>query len=511
MKKAIILTTLVLLGGLLVAFMMDGEDQRPVRSLDSRVSVERVLEAMNLNFHKDIGQTSIIFQFAPEDSIRIECEDCILRIANPEDKGGMKISLQSIDGTTKLVPSSFNRWLRISSSNGKVGIVFERDGFGEKVLDIRSLKVLRKTRSPFLDIGGVPMGILDVNNLYIDKLTKENTEVQTTFFFKLKTDDKIQADIIGSNGAVPANLVCSLYKTGEAYDKKPIATGTQLVVPNIDGGQDRFGFEFAHIKDVKGVNAYHLDISRIPLNTAGFKDIDTTDHSVRPHGPDTVREAILEYNEGPKFECVSTEGFIRANLPGRYNLGTTKSNRACWDLQLTDDCVSAAPCIGCDTIWAFWFGAGNANINRFLFADSLRKLGAKPGLVQTYAKAIKSRARADIVYPKPLDGERVYFTIVKTEDKERFLNSPFKEYEWDGNDTITWSPGSYVPSGQRLLHYSPGVPLSLCVCGQSSLTTVPIMFRYQQFLTTPRPVDSLTKVIPHVGSVFEIDETEANR
>jgi hypothetical protein len=511
MKKTIFLTTLVLVAGLFVAFMMD-DDQRPVKSQDNRVSVERVLEAVNLNFHKDIGQSSIIFQFAPEDSIKIECEDCILRIANPEDKGGMKISLQSIDGSSKLMPNSFNRWMRISSSNGKVGIVFERDGFGEKVLDIRSLKVLRKTRSPFLDIGGVPMGLLDVNNLYIDKLTKDNTSVQTTFFFKLKTDDKVQVDIIGANGAVPSNLICSLYKTGEEYDKKPIATGSQLIVPTIDGGQDRFGFEFAHIKDVKGTNAYHLDISRIPLNTAGFKNIPRDSDTVRVLNPDTVMEAVLEFNEGPNFECVGSENWIRANLPGRYNLGVTKSNRACWDLQLTDDCVSATACIGCDTIWAIWVGSGNGNINRFMFQDSLRKLNGKTGLVQTYAKAIKSRARADVVFPKPQGGEQIFFAIVNQSDKARFLGTDFSNelsiYDFDGNDTTTWSPGNFVPSGQKMLHYQPEKLLSLCVCNMASVSTVPIMFRYQQFLTTPRPVDSVAKVIPNVGSLYEIDPTE---
>jgi hypothetical protein len=505
MKKTIILISLVVFAGFLAAFMMDDEQTRP--NQDNRVSVERVLEAVNLNFHKEIGQTSVIFQFAPLDSIRIECEDCITRIANPEERGGMTISLQSLDATTKLQPNSFNRWMRISSANGKVGIVFERDGYGEKTLNIRSLKVLRKTRTPFLDVGGQLMGILDVNNLYIDKLTKDNTADQTTFFFKLKTDDKVQVDIIGANGAVPGNLVCSLYKNGEEFDKKPIQTGSQIVVPNIDGGQDRFGFEFAHIKDVKGVNAYHLDISRIPLHTAGYKE-PTKEIVEVPKPPDTIMEPILEFSEGPNFECEGTEMTIRGNIAGRLNLGPSKSNRACWDLQLTDDCVSATACIGCDTLWTLWLGAGQMNINRFLLQDSLRKLGAKKGLLQTYTKAIKSGQRADAVIPRPVDGERVYFTIIKAEDKERFLNAPFNEFLWDGNDTITWSPGSFIPSSQKMLHYQPGVDLSLCVCNNSSLTTVPIMFRYQQFLTTPHVVDSVEVVIPNVGSIFEIDQTD---
>lgn len=507
MKKYILIGSLVLVAGLIVAFMMD-DDQRPPRNVDSRVSVERVLEATNLSFHKDIGQTSIIFQFAPEDSIKIECEDCILRIANVEDKGGMTMALQSIDGSSKLQPTSFNRWMRINSSNGKVGIVFTRDGFGEKVLSIRSLKVLRKTRSPFLDVGGEPMGVLDVNNLYIDKLTKDNTEIQTSFFFKLKTDDKVQVDIIGSNGAVPANLVCSMYKTGEEYDKKPIATGSQVTVPVIDGGQDRFGFEFAHIKDVKGVNAYHLDIHRIPLNTAGFKSIVDTTDTVLPIPPDTIMEAIQEFNEGPNFECVGEEISTRAIMPGRFNLGITKNNRTCWDLALTDDCVSAEPCAGCDTFWGIWLGVGSANINRFMFQDSMRKLNGKTGLLQTYAKVVKARARAEAVFPPPIAGEKVFFAIIDAADKERFLNLPFDETLWDGNDTTTWGTKRPVAAGHKLLPYKPGVPLALCACNNSSLASVPVLIRYQQYLTTPRPVDSIPKVVPanNSGSLFEITE-----
>ena len=124
MKRAVYIFFAVFVSGLLLAFMMDDDDQKPKMGKDNRISVERVLEVVNLNFHKDVGQTSIIFQFAPEDSIKLECEECIVRIASTDEKGGMKMKLQSIDKTEELKVTSFNRWLRINIINGKVGIVF---------------------------------------------------------------------------------------------------------------------------------------------------------------------------------------------------------------------------------------------------------------------------------------------------------------------------------------------------------------------------------------------------
>ncbi|MFN8393819.1 MAG: hypothetical protein U0176_04010 [Bacteroidia bacterium] len=508
MKKTLLILGSLLAAGVLVAFMMNDDEQRPKRGQDNRISVERVLEAFNLNFHKEIGQTSIIFQFAPEDSIKIECEDCLLRMANSEDKGGLAIKLQSIDKTEVLKPSAFGQWLRINSSNGKVGLVFERDGVGEKVLSIRSLKVLRKTRSPFLDEGGVPMGLLDVNNLYIDKLTKDNTEIQTRFLFKLKSDDKIKVDIIGSNGAVPANLICSVYKTGEEYDKKPMATGVELNVPPIDGGQDLFGFEFAHIKDVKGVNAYHLDIYRIPLNTAGYRDIRDTIVPDTIRGDCTYMVAKEGFYEGPDFVFLGPEGTIKANVPGRFNLGINKNFRACYDIPLSDEGLPAEACKGCDTFWAFWMGVGNANINRYLYQDSLRKMASKGGLVEAFARSMKTRGNSLGVFPPPQQGEKAFFAIVNATDKQRFLTSEFNDANYDGNDTTTWSSQGLVPTKQFRLHYTPGSALSLCVCNNSSVNTVPVMFKFQQFVTAPKAKDSLEKVIPNAGSLFEVLPTE---
>ncbi|HHG85998.1 MAG TPA: hypothetical protein ENJ82_14720, partial [Bacteroidetes bacterium] len=122
MKKAIITLLICFFAGLILSSFMDDE-QRGRRTQDNRVAVERILEAYNLKFNKDIGQTSIIFQLVPGDSIKIECGDCPLLMGDG-DKGTMSMTMQSIDGVVPMTAQSFDRWFKITSTNGKVGIVF---------------------------------------------------------------------------------------------------------------------------------------------------------------------------------------------------------------------------------------------------------------------------------------------------------------------------------------------------------------------------------------------------
>ncbi len=382
------------------------------------------------------------------------------------------------------------------------------------MLSIRKLKVLRKTRTPKLDEGGIPMGLMDVNNLYIDKLTKDNIESQTTFFFKVKSDDKIKVDIIGANGAVPGNLICSLYKTGEEFDKKPIATGAELMAPEIDGGQDRFGFEFAHIKDVKGVNAYHLDIARIPLHSAGYKDIDTVivDVDTLDSVPGEPEDPFLQYlkslNGAADFACETPELTINYSLPGKFNLGLQKSNRICFDLQLSDECIVSEEGMVNDTLWAFWFGAGNGVINRFKFQDSTRKMVRNEGLVGAYAKGRKLRGmQSNGVFPEQAGAEGVFYAIIDQADKERFLDNTFDMNDWYGDQVVTVSSSAFVSNGYYMLRHVPSRPMSLCLCNSGAVTTVPILFRYQQFVTKPAAPDTTNKASQddYLNDYFEID------
>jgi hypothetical protein len=260
-----------------------------------------------------------------------------------------------------------------------------------------------------------------------------------------------------------------------------------------------FGFEFAHIKDVKGVNAYHLDIFRIPLYSAGYLDIRDSIKKIDsiPPSPDTIMVPEAGFYEGPIFQYLGPEGTIRTSVPGQYNLGIGKNYRACFDITLSDEGLPAEPCPGCDTFWAFWAGVGNANINRYLFQDSTRKMAGKGGLIEAYARSMKSRGNSLGVFPPAMEGEKLFFAVVSRTDKYRFLTSKFVDgVEWMGNDTLTWSSEEAIPAKPGRLHYVPGSELAICICNQSKLSTIPVMFKFQQFLTVPRPKDSVEMVVP---------------
>lgn len=503
MKKTVLIFWTCFFAVICLSFLGEGEDDQSGRSLrDRRIEVERVMEAYNLRFHKEVPQSSIIFQFARGDSIRVQCLDCQTYWGKDgTDKGGLDVSLRSIDAETEMVPSMYDRWLPINSSNGKIGIVFKRDGLGEKNLLVKTLLVSRKTRSPQRDEAGVPVPLMDFNDLYIDRLTKDNTKGQTRFVFKLKKDDKVSVDVKGMNGADPGTLVALQYKEKEDFDKTPISFGPPVAAPPIDGGADRFFYEFSHIEEVKGVNVYHVDVNRIPARTAGFRDIldaDTLDSLppvVDSIVDDPSSKLFLEYLEkiagGPKFSCKTPEQDIDKSVYGRLNLGTGKANKACIDILLTEECVGGEDCIGCDSLWAFWIGAGKEVINRFNFADSTRKLASGEGLIEAYARSRKYRGMQGAgIFPEVYTSEDVFFAILDREDASRFLNSDLNMNEWTGGFPYTFSPGTFVTSNAYMLKFDPSRPLSLCICNNNSVSTVPIKFRFQQFLTEPEEKDT---------------------
>jgi hypothetical protein len=535
MKKAILIVILCLFAGVFFSFLMDDDEdeQRRGKGVDRRVTVERIMEAYNLRFNREVSQTSIIFQLVPGDSVKIECADCPVAMGDGETtKGYMGMLMQSLDGVTRLDRNSFNRWLKVKSSNGKFGLVFERDGLGEKIINISALRMWRKTRKPSSDEAGIPVSVVDVNNIYIDKLTKDNTLEQTTFYFKLKSEDQVLVDIKGVNGAVPENLICQVYKEKEEFDKTPIKTGTLIPVPKVDGGADRFAFEFAHIKeDIKGVNTYHIDIYRTPARSTGYLDIppppiDTVDSaqlkidSLRAdNGENDLFLAYLaKLAGGPNFQCVTPELEVTAAIHGAYVLGLQKRSKFCIDLPLSDECVASEECDGCDTLWSFWMGAGQELMNRYRFADSTRKIVSGKGLLENYARSKKYRGmQGNGIFPTQQFGEDIFFAIVDQFDKQRFLSSEkltSADLEaWIGDGIYNFSPGRYISSYTYILKYNPARPMSLCVCNNNTVSTVPFLFKFQQYLTEPKPVDSTLLNLPVEGGEeegsYEYEDEEA--
>lgn len=511
---------LCVFAGAFFSFLMDEEDQRKGKPVDRRVAVERIMEAFNLRFHKENAQTSIIFQLVPGDSVKFECEDCPSVMPNADEtKGKLGIAMQSLDGTYPIEPNQFGKWLKLKSANGKFGLVFTRDGLGEKILAIRSLRVWRKTRKPATDEAGTEVSIVDINNIYIDRFVKDQVD-QTTFFFKLKSADKILVGIKGVNGAVPENIVCQVYKDKEEFDKTPIATGAPIDVPKVDGGADRFAFEFSHIsEDIKGTNVYHLDIWRTPMRSTAFLEepeiLDTVDSVVTPadsilrsqEGNDLFLEYLAKLAGGPNFQCVTPEGELTGTINGTLMLGMTKRSKYCIDLPLSDECVASEECIGCDTLMAFWIGAGQELINRYRFADSTRKIATTKGLLESYARSKKYRGmQGGNIFPTSQYGEDVYYVILDQASKAQFLNSELDETAWIGDGITTFSPGMFVSSGQYMLKFNPGRPLSLCVCNNNSVSTVPFLFKYQQYLTEPVKPDSTDMLTEEEEGMYEMLE-----
>ncbi len=500
MRKGIFTILLLLFAGLTYSFLMnEGDDQRGSPNA-SRQIVERVMDGYNLKFNREVGQTSIIFQLAPQDSIKIFCPGCArLMPQEPGDtKGSLLLSLRSIDEFKRLDAEMLNKWIKIKSTNGKVGIIFERDGFGEKVAGINEIRVWRKTKTPSMDVQGVPVGVVDVNNIYIDKLIADAPEEQMRFSVKLRNKDLVQVTMKGVYGTSPDNVICNMYKQGEEFDKTPIAVGSPFLAPEISGGVDQFFFEFSHIEGIKGVNTYHIDVERIPANSTGYLDVVEDSAKVDSAITDTVEEEFdpflkyLELMQGaPDFTCTTPETKIEESISGRLILGPGNLNRTCVDIPLTDECIAGEDCEGCESIWAFWIGAGDDIINRYNFKDSTRRLTTGEGLIEAWARSRKYRGSvSSTIFPEVYYGEDIFFAIIDSEEKMRFLSEPFDKLGWPGDYSYTISQNGFTTSFSSIMKYSPERPVSLCLCNDNALTTVPAVFRFQQFLTEPKKGES---------------------
>ena len=499
MRKGLFTILLLLFAGLTYSFLMDDDDDQRRGKGQSRQIVERVMDGYNLKFNREIGQTSIIFQLAPQDSVRIVCPDCAKLM--PQDagdtKGSLLIFLRSIDEVKQIEPDMLDKWIKVKSTNGKLGIVFERDGYGEKIVGVRQIRIWRKTRAPFRDIQGVPFKSVDVNNIYIDRLNVENPDGQMKFSVKLRSEDQVNVSLKGVYGTLPENVVCNVFKQGEDFDKTPIEVGAPFAAPSISGGSDQFFFEFSHIEGIKGVNTYHIDVDRIPAHTSGYLDIEEDSTVVDSALADTTVEEVdpflkyLELMQGaPDFTCTTPESKIHETVGGELVLGPGKRSRACFDIPLTDECMPAEDCIGCESIWAFWVGAGDDIINRYNFKDSTRKLDSGEGLIEAWARSRKYRGSvSSTIFPEVYYGEDIFFAIIDAEEKTRFLNEPFDKYAWPGDYSYTISQNGFTTSYSYLMKYNPERPVSLCLCNDNALTAVPVVFRFQQFLTEPKKAE----------------------
>jgi hypothetical protein len=231
---------------------------------DNRVYVARVLQANHLKLSKDSQPTAFVFQFEQGDSLRIECADCQTRIKNSDGKGIVAFTLATAAQKLILKPEMLGKWLPVNSENGKLGLLFERNGMGERVLSIQSVIVTRKSRTSVADVAGVPHGLLEVSNFYLDGHGKLDEGAKSTFFFKMRPDDMVKLEIVGIDYPSTNGVGCYLFRDGEEFAKRPLMAGVATPTSGGTSNLDLYGIEFAHNKDVKQGQHYHLSVARIP-------------------------------------------------------------------------------------------------------------------------------------------------------------------------------------------------------------------------------------------------------
>lgn len=238
-------------------------------SPDNRVFVERILQAKNIYFAKEGRPTAFVFQFHAGDSLRIECADCPTRIKNADKKGVIAMQLASSGRNVPLRADAIGKWLPAGSESGKLGLVLTRNGSGERLLGIGALTVTRKSKFMEKDVPGASMGILEVNNLFLDGYAKETENAKSSFVFKLRTDDLLRLDVNGIDRTGTAGVDCNLSRVGEGFAKEPLAIAIPTAIPGGNGNHDLYEIEISHNKDVKSGHHYHLSVARITATAAG--------------------------------------------------------------------------------------------------------------------------------------------------------------------------------------------------------------------------------------------------
>lgn len=233
---------------------------------DSRVYVDRIFQAANLHFAKEKTQSALVFQLSPGDSIRIDCHDCLRNLQVTSETGRLGISLNGTGKSQAFQPAMIGCWLPVQSGNGRIGVVFERDGFGEKWISIASLSILRKSKLNFTELVRTSTLLLEATQFCLGGPKENDPSASTKLFFKLRGSDQIQVDLLAADGHLAKDVACSIFRNGEEFAKKPLAMGS-YVSPSADQESiELYGFELSQAGDVGPLARYHLKVSRRSSN-----------------------------------------------------------------------------------------------------------------------------------------------------------------------------------------------------------------------------------------------------
>lgn len=239
----------------------------PFPTSAERYFVTRVLEAKHLVFNRDMGATSFVFQFAKGDSMKIVCPSSRSLMASPAERGGLTIVLKSASGNVEIRSGMLDRWIALPGNGGKVALVFERDGLGEKVFAIDALTVFCKSADHAQAEAGKAIGLVEVNHLCLPKKDLTAKGAETTFLCSFREEDSYRVRVVGVNGAATTTFLGNVFKLGEEFALQPLVLDAPSPLPASGSGIATFGFAFAEVASVKGLHSYHIDIDRIPLHS----------------------------------------------------------------------------------------------------------------------------------------------------------------------------------------------------------------------------------------------------
>lgn len=328
---------------------------------DKRISITKPLDSRNVAF-KTGEQTNMIFDFEPGDSVKIKCADLVNLIY--EEK--IQVILKTGTGNDYNVTDEDignNRWMSIDSRSGKFGIIF----VPEKDVVLPRLEVFRKSH-PILaeEAGGIPMTMVDAKTLLVPNDVK--SDIPLKMMYDLRRGDRITVIVRDVSGNLNNNLVCNWHKVGEDFAKEPIPNNTEMTMKDIVDYKAKYVLEFGNLKMEKGEDYFYyikVIINRKP------KEVEEVVEELA----DTTEKLDLFDSITPmKIIFDTPESELTSEIPGIYNIKTGINSRTCFEIPLTEETSSEIEgCFGCESYWAYWFGAGESVINAYQFYDADRE------------------------------------------------------------------------------------------------------------------------------------------
>lgn len=232
-----------------------------------RYFVSRILDASHLVLQRDMGETSFILRVSAGDSMKIDCNDCKHLMGDGKSLGRLSMQIKSPSGAEDISSQAFGHWMRVPISVGKIGIVFQRDGFGERFLVVNAVTISLKTSVANQHEAGKSLRMLEVNHLYLPKHAPSAFANETIFKMAYKQEDSYLVTVNSLNTRSTVAVVGSVFKQGEEFAQQPVTFSAPAPLPSSGEGSGLFGFSFSEVSAVKGMDFYHINIDRIPLHS----------------------------------------------------------------------------------------------------------------------------------------------------------------------------------------------------------------------------------------------------